>query len=659
MTVEHDRLLALPVPSRRHTAIAAIALFAFYVFTMSRSLSLYDSPELALVAEQLGLGHPLGQPLHTLLGAIVAHLPGVDPLIALNGLSALAGALTVIPVTSLAGTLLQASREDREGDWRFLAPTVAMVGTLPVLWEPSTRIEVYPLAVFLGLWAAARFASMLADPDGRRVAYLIIGIALGLSASANPVCAVGIGLALLPSLSIGLAQRNLSMQGVGALIGGGLLGLMPYTYVLAVAGREDVVVWGAPTDASSLLHYFTAADFTPKQVDSLSAWSSHVGDLVGWSLSNGLLGLVVWGWVGLTWFRRPAYLGSSVLGVTSLFFVAFVARNGVFAPDVLDYLGYLATPAWLAAGGTGLFVAHLAARRTAFGAGALGLVALLVLVTTPRPYERTRHLDNYTEQLAYEALGAAPHDAILVLEKDHWIGPMWYLQEQLGVRQDVVLVAYGLSASEWYWKHLYRRHPILHGFEIRGEGGRGARVQRFLEANENHPVQIEHFALAQTLGLSTCPGAWFLDATSGCDAEVGPSALASQAAETLERLGEGSPGTDGLIALMTLDRGYDVLAHGFPRAAVQVILAGVPGVPELESIDLSSIPARVAWLSIPPPAYDPPVALGHPAQNLHYAAVIAQAMGAAALAERFQSLSQGFGSVEPKFTGFVLPPANL
>ena len=127
MTGERDRLLALPVPSRRHTAISAIALFVFYVLTMSRSLSLYDSPELALVAEQLGLGHPLGQPLHTLLGALLARLPGVDPLIALNGLSALAGALTVIPATSLAETLLRANGDDRDGDWRWVAPTIAIV----------------------------------------------------------------------------------------------------------------------------------------------------------------------------------------------------------------------------------------------------------------------------------------------------------------------------------------------------------------------------------------------------------------------------------------------------------------------------------------------------------------------------------------------------
>ncbi|MGB5267944.1 MAG: DUF2723 domain-containing protein, partial [Polyangiales bacterium] len=157
------RLLGLPVHSRRITAASASALLVFYVLTMCRSLSMYDSPELAMVAEQLGLGHPFGQPLHTILGAIASRLPGVDPLVGLNGLSALFGALTVIPAASFAETLVRPDPDCPEGDVRYVAPCIALLGMHPALWEPATRIEVYPLAVFFALWAAARFASAVLD----------------------------------------------------------------------------------------------------------------------------------------------------------------------------------------------------------------------------------------------------------------------------------------------------------------------------------------------------------------------------------------------------------------------------------------------------------------------------------------------------------------
>ena len=48
--------------------IASCFLALYYCASMSRDLSLYDSGELALAARTLGVGHPPGQPLHTLLG---------------------------------------------------------------------------------------------------------------------------------------------------------------------------------------------------------------------------------------------------------------------------------------------------------------------------------------------------------------------------------------------------------------------------------------------------------------------------------------------------------------------------------------------------------------------------------------------------------------
>ena len=221
-----ERLLGLPVRSRRTTALAAGALFAFYVFTMCRSVSMYDSPELALVAEQLGLGHPFGQPLHTLLGWLSTRLPGIDPLVALNGLSALAGALTVIPATSFAETLVRPSDDCPAGDVRLVAPTVALLGVHPALWEPSTRIEVYPLAVFLALWAAARFATAVLDRDAARRPYLTTGLALGLAASVNPVCAFGVALAMTPRLLMAVARQEIPRRSLALVIAGGRCGLL-------------------------------------------------------------------------------------------------------------------------------------------------------------------------------------------------------------------------------------------------------------------------------------------------------------------------------------------------------------------------------------------------------------------------------------------------
>ncbi len=656
-----ERLLGLPVRSRARTAACAAALFVFYVLTMSRSLSLYDSPELALVAEQFGLGHPFGQPLHTIVGGLLARLPGVEPLVALNGLSALAGALTVIPATSFAEALVRPAPGFPDGDVRFVAPTIALVGVHPALWEPATRIEVYPLAVFFALWAAARFASAVLDESRGRGPFFATGLGLGLSASANLVCAAVVALAMAPRLVMAAVRREIPRSAIGWVVLGGALGLVTYTYVFAVAAREDVVVWGAPTDRASIAHYFTAADFASKGVSSWAEWWNHVGALFIWSLRNGLLALLVAGFAGYSIYARKRGLGRFFYNATLVFFVALVARNGVFAPDVLDYNGYFAIPSWLAAAGVGLFTAYLAARKMRFGAASLVAVTLLIAVAPPAPHERTRHRDAFTEHIAQQALWAAPPDAILVVERDHWVGPLLYLQEQRGTRPDVAVVAFGLASSGWFWRLLQRRHPDLAPFALRGPNGRTARVRRFLDANSERPVQVERATLAHKLGLRTCPSEWLLDTGPSCTPEpVAPRpAIVRHAAAALAELHTGSPGTDGLIALLTFDRGHDLYVQGFPRTAIASLLAGVPAPNDAPAADLSSVPTRVQPSVRTAPTYQPPVALGHPARNLHYAAFIAHATGATELARYLAGLSDALGPVTPKFASSSASPANL
>ncbi len=620
---------------------------------------MYDSPELAMVAEQLGLGHPFGQPLHTILGALASRLPGIDPLVALNGLSALFGSLAVIPASSFAEALLRPGSDCPKGDVRFVAPTVALLGTHPALWEPSTRIEVYPLAVFFALWAGARFAGAVLDEDQHPRPYFATGLALGLAASANVVCALGVALAMTPRLLIGIVREEIPRRALVMMTTGGLLGLSAYAYVFLVARRTDVVVWGAPTDFNSVRHYFTAADFASKGVESWAEWWTHVIELVVWSLGNGLLALLVAGFVGYALYARKRGLGRFFYNATWIFFVAFIARNGVFAPDVLDYSGYLAIPSWLAASGMGLVLAYLGEHRAPWAPVALAALLLFVMVAPPAPYQRSRHRDTFTSDIAREALLAAPQNALLIVERDHWVGPIWYLQEQRGMRPDVTMLAYGLASSSWYWDHLYRRHPDLEQFERRGPGGREARVRRFLRANPDRPVQVSRSVLADRLGLHSCPSEWMLDIRRRCGDTAHEPELARYASVALAELREGSPGTDGLIALITLDRGHDLYSQGFPRAAISTLLAGVPRLDGIDEDSFTTVPARIPSMVRLAPLYDPSVALGHPARNLHYASEIAKATGAQALARYLAELSDAMGPVTPKFATSPASPANL
>ena len=337
---------------------------------------------------------------------------------------------------------------------RYVAPSIALLGMHPALWEPATRIEVYPLAVFFALWAAARFVVAVLDEDQRPLPYFATGLGLGLAASANLICAFGVALAMTPRLVMGIARQEIPRRAIRMLIGGGLLGLAAHLYVFVVAGRTDVVVWGAPTSAQSILHYFTAADFASKGVESWSEWWTHVGELFFWSLEDGRLALLLAGFGGYALYARKRGLGRFFFNATWIFFVAFIARNGVFAPDVLDYNGYLAIPSWLAAAGVGLLVAYLGYYRASWAPVAIAALLLFVMVAPPRsvstqPTPRHLHVGHRARSTSFGAAKRDPDRGTRPLGRSDVVSPGAARhsvgRDDLGPRPRFVRMVLGLS----------------------------------------------------------------------------------------------------------------------------------------------------------------------------------------------------------------------
>jgi hypothetical protein len=384
--------LGLPLRARRNTWIAMTAVLAYYLLTMSRDLSFYDSPELALVAVEGGLGHPLGQPLHTLLGWVFARLPGVPPLLGLNLLSALAAALTVVPLVSLAEALAGPPAAEAPPAPRWLGADVILptgVGLLalqPALWENATRVEVYSLATLCATWAVARAAPLFSawekpQPWG----WLAVGVALGLCASVNAVIALSTALALAPAFAVTAWRRRLRLGDVLRGLGGGVLGLLPFVYVPLTAGRRDAFVWGAPTGGEPLRRYLTNADFVHNQGLTATQLADNLVRWLGWAAEHLLLPVVVVGLAAHWLLGRRAGLGRGFAALAFGLGLLLLVQNVIFWPGIPDYLGYLALSIGVLGAGACAGIVRLAALggRLRYLAAALGAVLLLGVALAP------------------------------------------------------------------------------------------------------------------------------------------------------------------------------------------------------------------------------------------------------------------------------------
>lgn len=667
--------LGLSLRARSSTWLATLSLALYFVASMARDLSLYDSGELALAAVQLGLAHPPGQPLHTLVGFGFSRLPFVTPLVGVNLLSALPSALTLIPATSLGQRLLgeHASRYASS----VMPWLLAACALHPSVWEPATRVEVYALASFGAVWTLAAAAEFVAEcrrgaerwTEVERAAepsveaarssqrrMLQLGVALGLTASVNPVIALATAMAIAPALAQALFSKpGPGLRGARVLvlcaIAGGAIGLLPYGYLPLVAGRTDVMIWGGLHDLASYLHYVLLRDYVHNQAITLAGWSAHLADWLLWAGRSGLWPVLALGSIAHGMFAGPG-LNRLSAPLALLILLASIAANVVWHVDVPDYNGYLATPLWaLSAGVIALGLRSYRSRALQHGAIVLAFGCVVSAVATPpSPLERTRSGDRLARVLAARVLREAAPNAIVISETDAVTGALFYLQGAEQERPDVAVLAYGLASSSWHWEQLLRAHRDLRPIALHGAGGRAGRVRRLLDANPERPVSLERWDTGHQLGQSMCAGGLFLRAGVACAGERHQEpAIAEAIAVQLSKLGYGSPSVGGALAQTSYELGEGLWRVGEPQSAHAVLLAGVPK----QYWPARTLSTGFERAAAPPPTaagvvYERGAALGDPGRNLFLAGAIVSATGEREIAREYLRAAAAAGLPEAK-----------
>ncbi len=534
--------------SQRPGGAAFAVLLGWYAATMARGLAWFDAGELALVAYQLGLGHPPGQPLYTMVLAVFARLPGVDPLVGMNLLSALTAAACALPADALLRRFTEATPKVR-----FLV--LLSVGAVAPMWDQGTRIELYGLATlgFLTLLAAGVAAVEARHAD--RVTWLGLGVMSGLLACVNPVFALGaaltVGLYALPMLG-----RSTPAAVVSAACGAAI-GLLPYLYVYAVHDATDRMVWGELSSWVGVRAYLTGADYAHTAHGAWTEVPAHIAQWLLWLTLEGgavVLVLATFGWAST--MLRPHLL---VLVLPALTGAAFVFTYGTaFHPEIPDYNGYLAPAFWVGACGLAVVLSRLA--HPPLWAGA---VLLATLCLSQRPvWERTRADLDAPRALATAWLESAPPDAVLLVESDHLVFPLMYVQEAEGKRPDVVVFNIGFGASSWFFRHLYRRHPDLPRIELRAPDTR-TRVARLI-AGTTRAVIAERGDILAALGHRPCARTWGVT-THPCSADADAFAAAISGWRTTD------PITRNVLAALAFDRVATLWALGDMSGALTAL----------------------------------------------------------------------------------------
>jgi hypothetical protein len=430
----------------------ALVLFAgallLYTATVAPGVLPADSGELQLVAAELGVAHPPGFPLYTMLAHLFTRLPlGEGAALRANVFSALVSAGTVALVYLAARRLTGQALPGLIAGFALLSATT--------FWSQATTANVRSLA---GFFTALLFYLLLRwreEPQSRaRLAAVALALSLGIGHHASLAFMALIFILYLIVVDPGLLRQPRRWP---APLGAALLGLLPLLYLPLRAGSGAHGADPALATAAGFLEHVLATGFRGDffafaAPGLLAARLAVMGSVLSFQFEPLLLGGMVLGVVALMWARRWRLL--LLLGGS---FAAHTLVTAMYrAPQTVEYMlpAYVAAALLLAVGAAAPWRGRWAGEWRALLQAAL-LLATVVQAARQTASFRMLHEDDDAARTIGQLLAEAPEGSLL-LAGWHWATPLWYQQRVEGTRPDVE-VAYVFPTGEPYAETWARR----------------------------------------------------------------------------------------------------------------------------------------------------------------------------------------------------------
>lgn len=419
----------------------AAALFALYAATSPRSVALEDDGMFVLSSHFLGIEHPPGYPLFTLLGKLFTLLPFGSVAYRVHLLSALLGALACAALWMCARLLVEN---------RLAAYLAALgLGMSRTFWSQAVIAEVYTLNVlFLAVlvWMGLRAAPQIGTPAGT-TALPAMAFAFGLGLANHwplmLLAAPGFAILLLPRAGEMLRRAPL-------LAAYFLLGLLPPYAWLVVRSWEPLPIsfYGPLETWNDFWFFLSRAGYQGVDVSHTATWLDRVRffNFLGaelalqFAIAGSLLALLGFAVQWRTWGARiSGFLTASFLGPSAALLLLLGFDYDAVNKHVLHVYplpAYAVAALWMGLG-FAWAVRRLGLRAPAAAAACAAVLALVFAVGLQR---NLRPNDDWTARYARAMLEAFPRGAVVVARGDWDLTPLAYYHMVEGLRPDITLV---------------------------------------------------------------------------------------------------------------------------------------------------------------------------------------------------------------------------
>ncbi len=471
----------------------AISFFV-YVLTLAPTVSFIDSGELATVCIKLGIAHPTGYPLFTILGNLFSKIPIGEEIYRLNLMSAVLSSLGVLIFFHLVVFLFKglnynifnkASKTEIKSSKRqkekvknlsasfkldslsiyFVALSSSLILAFSLTyWSIANSIEVYSLhslflilLIYVFLKACNSISSNEVSLLRREKYWLTFAFILGLSFT-NHLTTLFLGIGTI-YLYFGVNGFNKnSLQRIFYMIIPFIIGLSVYLY-LPFRADNPILSWGNPYNFENFYRHISGKQFSVWMFSSTEnaekQFSYFVNNFPKEYYYIPLL-LAIFGLVKI--FKNYKRLFNYTI-LLFIFTVLYAINYDIYDIDSYFLLAYIVSVIWIA---FGVFFLAEKFKKSSLNISAVSL--LLCILPLTANYELTDESDNYfVRDFTYNVFKSAPENSIIMSsEWDFWVSASLYFQYVKEIRKDLVVIDKELLRKSWYLDFIKIHYPEIY-----------------------------------------------------------------------------------------------------------------------------------------------------------------------------------------------------
>jgi len=455
--------------------------FSVYLTTLAPTLSFIDTGELAAVCIKLGVAHPTGYPLFTLLGSIFSKIPLGEDIYRLNIMCAFISSVTILMFFNLMVFILTEMNVEKSNAGSnskdsvlaggfdsisvyFSALTSSLILAFSnTFWNTANSLEVYSLHTFFivailytFLKAVTDYTSGIENIKGVRY-WLIFAFVLGLSFT-NHLSTIFLSVGFIYMYFAVNGFNQTAFKKIAVMLIPFALALTVYIY-FPVRADNPVISWGYPINFDNFYRHVSGKQFSIWMFSSTDSASKQFSNFLSSFPKEFFYLPLIAGIAGLIHLFKKQKRFFYFTSLLFVFNVLYAINYDIHDIDTYYLLAFIVTAIWA---GTGII---FIASKIKDNPGTIIYGSLiLAFLTFYGSYKENDESKNYfVQDYTMNVFNSARTNSIIMSTQwDFWVSASFYYQFVKGMRPDIIVIDKELLRKSWYLRHIRIHYAELY-----------------------------------------------------------------------------------------------------------------------------------------------------------------------------------------------------